>query len=188
MSTDMDREDVLSDFAMEPNLTSKILRTYILRYPELAVELADLFHELSMVDLADAAGSNLELEEFDNAMAGEGVAAVTAALSGTGLRDLARRLDLPRDFIAGFRDARVRLGSVPANVLLNLARAMDVKTQYFVVYLQRRHGVGGGLAFKADAKPQGPSVLEYDDFVESLGLNDIEAEALKRLAGSNGHD
>ena len=186
MSTDMDREDVLSDFAMEPNLTPKVLRTYIQRYPELALELTDLFHELSMVDLADAAGSNLGQEEFDDQMVGEGVAAVAAALSGSGLRDLARRLEMPRDFIAGFRDARVRLGSVPANVLLNLARAMDVKIQYFVVYLQRRHRVSGALAFKADAKPQGLSVLEYDDFVASLGLDDNEAAALERLAGSIG--
>lgn len=187
MPTDMDGDDVLSDFALEPNLTPKVLRAYIQRYPELALELTDLFHDLSMVDLADAQGSNLEQEGLDDAMVGEGVAAVAAALSGSGLRDLARRLELPRDFIAGFRDARVRLGSVPANVLLNLARAMDVKTQYFVVYLQRQHGVTGALALKADAKPQGLSVLEYDDFVESLGLDDNEAAALERLAGSNGY-
>ena len=187
MSTDMDREDVLSDFALEQDLTSKVLREYIQRYPELAVELTDLFHELSMVDLADAVGSHLEQEGFDDAMVGEGVAAVADALSGSGLRDLARRLELPRDFIAGFRDARVRLGSVPANVLLNLARAMDVKIQYFVVYLQRPHGVPGALAFKADSKPQGLSVLEYDDFVESLGLDDNEVAALQRLAGSSGY-
>ena len=187
MSTDMDREDVLSDFAMEPNLTSKVLRAYIRRYPEFALELTDLFHELCMVDLADAAGSELEQEGFDDAMVGEGVAAVAAALSGSSLRDLARRLELPRDFIAGFRDARVRLGSVPSNVLLNLARAMHVKTQYFVIYLQRQHGVSGALAFKADAKPQGLSVLEYDDFVASLGLDNNEAAALERLADSNGY-
>ena len=187
MSTDMDREDVLSDFAMEPNLTSKVLRAYIQRYPELALELTDLFHELSMVDVADAAGSNLGQEEFEDEMVGEGVAAVAAVLSGSDLRDLARRLELPRDFVAGFRNARVRLGSVPANVLLNLARAMDVKTQYFVAYLQRQPGATGALAFKADAKPQGPSVLEYDKFIESLGLDDNEAAALERLAGPNGH-
>lgn len=187
MATDTDREDILSDFAIEPNLTSKVLRAYIERYPELALEITDLFNELSMVDLADAARSNLGQEEFDDAMVGEGVAAVAAALSGTSLRDLARRLELPRDFIAGFRDARVRLGSVPANVLLNLARAMDVKTQYFVVYLQREHGATRALAFKADAKPQELSVLEYADFVESLGLDDNEAAALERLAGSNGY-
>lgn len=185
MSTDMNREDVLSDFAMEPNLTSKVLRSYIQRYPGFAVDLTDVFHELNMADLASAAATTLEQERLDDAKVGEGVSAVAAALSGSGLRDLARRLQLPRDFIAGFRDARVRLGSVPANVLLNLAWAMDVKTQYFVVYLQRQDGGTGALAFKADEKPQGLSVLEYDDFVESLGLDDNEAAALERLEGYN---
>ena len=186
MSTDMDREDILSDFAMEADLTSKVLRAYIQRYPELALELTDLFHELTMVDLANAAGSTLGKEEFEAEGLEEGVAMVGAALSGLRLRELARRLELPRDFVAGFRDARVRLGSVPSNVLLNLARAIDVKTHYFIVYLQRQSGAAGAVAFKADAKPRGPSVLEYDAFVESLGLDDHEAAALVRLAGSNG--
>ena len=186
MSTDMDRENILSDFAMESDLTSKVLRAYIQRHPGLALELTDLFHELTMVDLENAAGSIQDTEEFEAEGLEEGIALVGTALSGSGLRDLARRLELPRDFVAGFRDARVRLGSVPSNVLLNLARAIDVKSQYFVAYLQRQPGTTGAVAFKADAKPQGPSVLEYDKFIESLGLDGNEAAALERLAGSNG--
>ena len=186
MSTEMDRENILSDFAMEAVLTPSLLRAYIQRYPDLALELTDLFHELTMVDLAIAVGSTLEEEQLEDEKLGEGVDKVRAALSGQGLRDLARRLELPRDFVAGFRDARVRLGSVPSSVLLNLARAIDVKTQYFIAYLQRQPGTTGAVAFKADAKPQGPSVLEYKEFIESLGLDDNEVTALEQLAVSNG--
>ena len=85
-----------------------------------------------------------------------------------------------------FADARVRLGSVPASVLFNLARAIDVKTQHFIAHLQRQHGTPSAVAFKADIKPQGQSVMEYDEFIESLSLDKNEAAALKRLAGSNG--
>ena len=186
MPTDTDRENILSDFAMEAALTPNLLRAYIQRYPDLALELTDLFHELTMVDLANAVGSTRGEEELEDEKLGEGVAQVRAALSGLGLRDLARRLELPRDFVAGFRDARIRPGSVPANVLLNLARAIDVKTQYFIAYLQRQYGTTRAVAFKADATPQGLSVLEYDEFIESLGLDDSEVAALERLAGSNG--
>ena len=117
-------------------------------------------------------------EELEGEKLGEGVVQVRAALSGQALRDLARRLELPRDFVAGFRDARVRLGSVPSSVLLNLARAFDVNSQYLVAYLQRQLGATGPVAFKADGKPQGPSVLEYDEFIQSLGLDVSEAAAL----------
>ena len=186
MPTEFDRENILSDFAMELVLTPSLLRAYIQRYPDLALELTDLFHELTMVDLANAVGSTLGEEELEDKKLGEGVHRVRAALSGQGLRDLARRLELPRDFVSGFRDARVRLGSVPSSVLFNLARAIDVKTQYFIVYLQGQSGATGALAFKANAKPQGPSVLEYDEFIESLDLDDNGVVALERLAGPDG--
>ena len=186
MTVDIDAENILSDFATEEPLTPAVLREYIQRFPSLALELTDLFHSLTMADLEITMEPlPLETETKDEQLTKE-VETVRTALSGDGLRDLARRLGLPRDFIVGFRDAKLRLGSVPANILLNLARAIDVRAQHFVVYLQLQRGAAGGVAFKADEKPQTPAVLEYEDFVESLRLNDDEAAALQRLAGSNG--
>ena len=185
MPTNTDIKNILSDFAMEAALTPNMLRAYIQRYPDFALELTDLFHELTMVDLANTVGLNLADENLEDEKLGEGVAKVRAALSGPGLHDLASRLELPRDFVAGFRDARVRLGSVPSSVLLNLARAIDAKIQYFIAYLQSQHGATRAVAFKADAKPQMPSVLGYDEFIESLSLDDNEVAALVRLARSN---
>lgn len=186
MRSETDREDILTDFAMEANLTPEVLGRYIRQYPDLALELTDFFHEFTMVDLTSAGGSALVGEELLVAEHREGVALVHAALSGPRLKDLAHRLGLPRDFVAGFRDAKIRLGSVPSNVLLNLARAIDVKTQYFIAYLQRELDTAGAVAFKADSKPQWMSVMEYDRFVESLELDDDETAALERLAESSG--
>ena len=188
MPTDMDRENVLTDFAMEGSVTPEVLKTYIQRFPELALELTDLFHEFTMADVANAAGSILGEEHIASKEVSEGLTKVQAALSREGLRDLARRLELPRDFVAGFRDARVRLGSVPSSVVLNLARAIDVKTQYFVAYLQGESGTARAMAFKADLKPQTQAVQEYEQFIESLGLDAKEVAALARLAGSCGRD
>ena len=186
MLTDMDRDEILSDFAMEADLAPSVLKAYIQRYPELALELTDLFHELTLGDLAilvEPAGPDIELE---SEALGQGVVKVQSALSGKALRDLARRLRLPRDFFVGFRDARVRLGSVPSGVLLNLAHAIDVRIQHLIAYLQQRSGATGAVAFRADSKPHPPPVLEYDEFVESLGLDRDEVAALSRLAGSDG--
>ena len=186
MPTDVDRDDILADFAMEAELAPDVLKSYIQQYPDLALELTDLFHDLAMVDLANLVESTVEYVELEGEALGEGVATVRSALSGQALRDLARHLALPRDFVAGFRDARIRLGSVPSNVLLNLARAIDVNIQHLIAYLQQRTVATGAVAFKADAKPQTQTVLEYDEFVERLGLDMNEFAALKRLAGSDG--
>lgn len=188
MTADINPEDIFSDFAMEEALTPEVLNAYIAQYPQLALELTDLFHDLTMVDLSAAVESMpLETKSAGTPLA-EGIASVSAALSGDGLRALALRLALPRDFIAGFRDAKVRLGSVPAAVLTNLARAIDVKIQYLIAYIQQAGEIDSAMAFKADGKPRASSVLEYDEFIESLGLTDTEAAALERLAEPNGPD
>ena len=186
MSTSGDIENILYDFAMEEVLTPNVLGTYIQRYPDLALELTDLYHDLTMVDVVNTAGSTAREEDWEGPKFGDGVAIVRAALSGPRLRDLARRLELPRDFVAGFRDARIRLGSVPSGVLLSLARAIDVKIQYLIAYLQGEYGATRAVAFKADVKPQVQSLLEYDEFIESLGLDENEVAALERLARSSG--
>ena len=186
MPTDMDRDDILADFAMEADLAPSVLKAYIQQYPELALELTDLFHELTMSDLASLVASTAEDVEQESEVLGEGVATVQSALSGQALRNLARRLELPRDFVMGFRDARIRVGSVPSSVLLNLARAIDVKIQYLIAYLQQRTSATGAVAYKADAKPQPQTAQEYDEFVEGLVLDMDEVAALKRLAGSDG--
>jgi hypothetical protein len=188
VSAEINAEDILSDFAMEDALTPDVLGTYIERYPDLAVELTDLFHDLALVDLSTAVDP-IPLEPAPQGeVLAEGVATVRSALSGPGLRELARRLGLPRDFISGFRDARIRLGSVPANLLINLAREIDAKIQYFIAYLVQQRNYYGIAAFKADVKPQAPTVLEFDEFIESLHLNESEVAALRKLEGSSGPD
>ena len=186
MPTDINVQHILSDFAMEDALTPDVLGAYIQQYPNLAIQLTDLFHDLTLIDLSTSAESiPLETESTDEMLAKK-VAAVRAPLSGARLRDLAQRLGLPRDFISSFRDARIRMGSVPANILINLAREIDVNTHHLIAYLQRQCEFYSAVAFMADSKPQAPSVLEYDDFIESLHLNDNEVAALERLEGSSG--
>lgn len=185
MSSHANKENILSDFAMEADLTPEVLGSYIRQFPEFAVDLTDLFHEFTMIGLANAAGSTVAEEDLDFQELGHGIAIVSAALSGNGLRALARRLELPRDFLAGFRDARMRLGSVPPNVLLGLSSAIDVKIQFLIAYLQRQTGTTKATAFKADAKPHRHTVVEYDEFIKSLCLTDNEIRALERLTADD---
>ena len=89
----------------------------------------------TLVDLSTTMESiSLDTQSTEKLLV-EGVAAASSALSGTSLRGLAHRLGLPGDFVAVFRDTRIRFGSVPANILINLSRTIDVKTQYFIAYL-----------------------------------------------------
>lgn len=188
MPTELNRDAILDDFAMEDPIAPETLRSYIERYPTFAVELTDLYHELLLMDLSSAVdGRQLETKSAVNPEQ-QDVAFVANALSGSNLRNLAEKLDLPRDYISGFRDRKFRLGSVPATLLENLAKLANVSVRQLINYFQAPKGIGPQMAYKADGKPQGYSEIEYDEFVQRLGLNVKELETLKRLSASDGSD
>ena len=97
---------ILDDFAMEDPIAPETLRTYIGKYPSLAVELTDLYHELLLVDQT-AAADGIELETKSAVVSSQqDVVFVANALSGSNLRNLAKKLGLPRDCIARWRAER----------------------------------------------------------------------------------
>jgi len=188
MSNEIDQNDVLDDFAMEMPVGPETLRSYIEKYPKLAMELTDLYHELLMADLsAQVDGMQLETKSAFEAT-DQSLAAVARALSGAQLRDLAKKSGLPRDFIAGFRDRKIRLGSIPGALLTNLARSASVNIHQLMNHLQDTTGSTPQMAHKADGKPQNSAPVEYDEFVEGLALDEKELEALNRLSVSDGSD
>lgn len=182
MSTDIEQDNILDDFAMESPFGPETLRSYVKKYPKLALELTDLYHELLIVDLSAAAdGMQLNTKSVVESSR-QSEASVTSALSGANLRKLAQKLELPRDYIAGFRDRKVRLGSIPGALLVNLARSASVNVHQMIKHFQDTTGPTQQMAHKADGKPQGSSTVEYDDFVKGLDLNESELEALNRLS------
>ncbi len=188
MSAELNRDAILDDFAMEDLIVPETLRNYIERYPSLAVELTDLYHELLLVDLS-AATDRIQLEtKLAVETSRQDVMVVANALSGSSLRDLAKKLGLPRDYIAGFRDRKFRLGSIPGTLLTNLARSASVNIHQLMNYLQDTASSTPQIAHKADGKPQSSAPVEYDAFVEGLALNERELEALIRLSVPDGSD
>ena len=188
MSAKTDKDDILDDFPTEPSLGPETLRSYVQRFPSLAVELTDLYHELRLVDLSTAVdGVPFETNPADVG-AQQSAAAVMSALSGTNLRGLAQDLGLPRDFVAGFRDRKIRLGSIPGALLGNLARTAKVGVHQLIYHLQDSTAPTPQMAYKADGKPRGSAPVEFDDFVAGLNLDESELEALNKLSEADGTD
>jgi len=187
MTNDINFDDILDEFTMEEPLNHAVLKSYIDRYPSLALELTDLYHELAMTDARnDVESVQLETKHLDSATA-LGRTGVEAALAGDELRSLARKVGLPRDFFAGFRDRKVRLGSIPEPVVTGLARELGVAVHALVDFLRSQPRTNTGFAFKADGKPNEGVVLEYDEFLDSLALTDQEENALDRFCQVDGH-
>ena len=96
------RDDVLSDFTIEEEMSPAVLKDYLQRYPEYTKDLLALFNELSLSDL-EATEANLPLET--KAMTAEAlrVQHVRQSLFGNGVKELAREMGLPRAFFMGLK-------------------------------------------------------------------------------------
>jgi len=188
MSDEFNRDAILDDFAMEQGLGPELLGTYIEQHPSLVVELVDLYHELLLVDLSsEVEGGQLETKSVIQDSMQE-TTDVASVLSGNQLRDLAKNLALPRDFIAGFRDRKIRPGSIPGVVLVAVARSADIFVHQLVRHLQGPNNLGPQMAYKAVGKPVPSPQVDYHTFIDGLGLNPAETEALNRITLTDGSD
>jgi hypothetical protein len=179
------REDILNDFTIEPELSHAVLKTYLNKYPELSHDLLELFHELTLSDM-EAVEASLPLETKAMTAGVLNAQNIEHALYGAGVRDLARNLGLPRGFLTGLQASVVHIGSIPVSLLNNLANKLDVRLQDIVDGIQS--GDQQAVAMKSDTKPSDQPPMEFKDYVEQAGLNEEEQRALQELLASDGSD
>jgi hypothetical protein len=179
------REDVLNDFTVEEEMSPTILKAYLQRYPEYTQDLLALFNELSMSDLQSAEAS-LPLETKSVSAVSLRVQHVRQSLFGTGVREFARDLGLPRGFFTGLNAEVVHIASMPTSLLKALANRLGVQMQDVISGMQQ--GDGQAVAMKSEVKPGAIPAIEFQDYVESAGLTKEEQRTLKALLADDGSD
>lgn len=182
-------DDVLNAFAMEEEASSDVLKRYIALYPAHAVALIDLFHDLQLSDLEqlDVGRTELEaqggmLETKSASLEAKSIDPAAEALSGGRLKAVARDLGLPRTFISGFRDGRVRFGTIPGAFLVNLAEALRVRVDQLADHLMAPQSTATRLAFKADGIPGAMPQASFEDYVNAALLTPEQLETVRALA------
>ena len=177
------REDILNDFTIEPEMTHAVLRTYLSNYPELSDDLLELFHELTMSDM-EALEASLPLETKAMNTSVLSSQKVEDALYGAGVRDLSKDLGLPRGFLMGLQANVVHIGSMPVTLLNRLAKQIDVRLQDVIQAMQV--GDRQAVAMKSDTKPGAQPAIDFADFVEQAGLSEEEQRVLEELLIDDG--
>lgn len=177
------RDDVLSDFTVEDEMSPAVLKAYLQRYPEYAHDLLALFNELSMSEL-EAAEASLPFET--KAMNAEAlrVQHVRQSLFGGDVKEFARDLGLPRAFFTGLNASVVHLASIPTELLKALASRLNVHIQDVISGMQQ--GDGHAVAMKSDAKPGAEAPIEFADYIDHVDLTEEEQRALQTLLADDG--
>ena len=160
-------EDVLNAFAVEPTHDRATLERYLRQFPQYAVELAHLSHELSHVDAKGGDLAEKDRVAIDEAwkqysQSSPMPSRIFVSLSVPQLRDLANRLGVPRQIISAFREHKVVVSSIPRRFLGQLASALNTTAEALRVELRMPLEVSCVRSHKSDEKPTvaGPATFE----------------------------
>ena len=152
-------EDVLNAFAVEPSHERPILERYLRDYPQYAVELAHLSHELSRAPVKLVQLSAKDRAVIDEAWkqysSSSPVSSINifASLSVPQLRDLANHLGVPRQIITAFREHKVIVSSIPRRFLARVATVLNTSTDQITTALTQPLDASCIRSHKADEKP-----------------------------------
>lgn len=160
-------EDVLNAFAMETSHERPTLERYLRDYPQYAIELANLSHELSRALVEPAELSAKDTLAIDEAWKVYSTSAgsyvnLFISLSVPQLRELANRLGVPRQIITAFRERKVIVSSIPRRFLAQVATALNTTLDQVIAGLTLPLEPSCVRSHKADEKPQttGPATFE----------------------------
>ena len=166
------REDVLYAFAVESNPGRNILEQYLQDYPEYAIELIDLSYELSREVCEDEAPLSADDHALIESAWQRHVEAAPreavdpfATLSVVELRELAQRLDVPRQVITAFRERRVEPASVPSPFLKQLAAALNSTVEILRNALVLPPEPGLIRSYKAGARPKAQASVTFEQLL-----------------------
>lgn len=167
-ATNLTSEDVLYAFAAEPQHDRSTLERYLRKYPQYALELAQLSHEFSRemeerraLTKEDASAIDEAWRQYSSSTAGS-VAKIFENLSVPQLRDLSKYLDVPRQILTAFRERKVIVSSIPQGFLGRLAERLNASVEEIKLALIATSDISYVRSHKADEKPVavGPTTFE----------------------------
>ena len=180
-------EDVLNAFAVEPAHDRSTLERYLREFPQFAIELAHLSHELSRTAVKAPSLSANDKAKIDEAwkryssFSPPSAVNILAALSVPQLRELAIRLDVPRQIISAFREHRVVVSSIPQRFLSRFAAALDASVEQVTAVLRLPLEATCVRSHKSDEKPIMAAPATFEQLlIEAQVPEDKRAELMAK--------
>lgn len=172
------REEVLDAFAVERNRDCETLRCYLRSYPDYAEDLADLAREIDRDPCDDGEPLSAEDRSLIDAAWRRHVEAAPkvavdpfAALATSALREVARRLNVPRQVVTAFRERRIVLVTVPHRFLARLAEALDTSLDVVEAFCAGPPTPALARSYKADGKPVAGGQVSFERVLSDAGLS-----------------
>lgn len=171
------KEDVLDAFAVEQDHGRETLERYLRAYPQFTAELIDLSRELARhIPEDDSPLSSSDRSMIDAAWTRhvEAASAVdpVALLTRAELRNIARRLDVPRQVLTAFRERRIILSTVPRRFMVRFAEAVSSSVDTLIDAISPETATGSARSYKAESKPVAEGPVSFERVLQEAGVDD----------------
>ena len=177
-TSELTREEVLDAFAVEPSPGRETLERYLREYPQFALELVDLSSELSRTMVEDERPLSETDTSWINAAwkrhaeaAPPAVSDPFASLSVNELREVAARLDVPRQVVTAFRERKVDISTVPRPFMTAFAGLMKMALEPFIAVLSAPPQVSLARSYKADERPEAATRSSFEQILIDAGVS-----------------
>lgn len=178
-------EEVLDAFAVEQEHGRQTLEKYIRRFPQFAVELVDLSHELlrnGSVDdspLSESEAAQIAAAWRVHVAARPDVAVdLFASIDVAKSRQIAATLGVPRQVITAFRERRVDVASVPRRFLRRLADCIGASLDELVASIALALSPRPIRSYRSDEKPIVEKQVSFERVLIDAGVSDEQRTAL----------
>jgi hypothetical protein len=197
MTSEPDRDDLLEEFALEAEHDPQALERYIERYPEFAIDLVDVARELMRpvpanpkpLSRSEEALVDACWHRYSTGTPAPAVAPVEAAASPVlqgrpirDMRDIAKKLGLPRQVITALRQGRVIFATLPERFLDRLATAAGATVDAARAELNLPKPLASAGSFKADKKLSQPQQVSFEQIL--IDAN-VDKATRQRLLGTD---
>lgn len=153
-------DDVLSDFAAEPDHSRHTLEAYLRAHPQFSDALLDLSHELNLQAALGPQTATAEEEAWlaeawgrFSAASQPAVQDPFGALTAAQTVVARRSLGVPNAVFRGLRNRLVVAEGIPRGFLRRLATAIGASVDGLFTFLQGPPMLAAGASYKADQQP-----------------------------------
>lgn len=186
MTGDTDLDDVLESFALEAEGDATALARYLRDYPQYALALVDLSHEMAQ-SMPDEAAPLSPRDETQIASAWTRFAAsvptkmdaaqgqpasVFDGRSAAEMKTLAATLGVPRQVVAAVRDRRVLVDTIPKGFLARMAAGIDAQLEDLIASIRGVRSATLAPSYKADSRPVLSSQVTFEQILIDAGVNE----------------
>jgi hypothetical protein len=197
MTSEPDRTDVLEEFALEAEHDPQALERYIERYPDLAIDLVDVARELirtvpanpKPLSRSEAVLVDAYWHRYSTGAPAPYTAPVQAAASPVlqgrpiqDMRDIAKKLGLPRQVITALRQGRAIFATLPERFLDMLATAAGATVDAVRAELSVSRPLVSAGSFKSDKKLSPPQQVSFEQILIDAGVDEATR---RRLLGTD---